>query len=200
MGLKPHERGFDYYNRDRYYSVVLQGVVREDLRFIDVYTGFPGKVHDARVFRASPLYQNGQNLCQQNRHILGDSAYPNLPWTLTPFRDNGHLTHAQTNYNKVQSAIRSTVERAFGLLKQRSVRLQNIKQENIMTITRTILTACVLHNICIMNGDELDEVLLDDHVQQPAQDIVNLQDFHENDIELGARKRLGIARRLMARN
>lgn len=69
-----------------------------------------------------------------------------------------------------------------------------------MTITRTILTACVLHNICIMNGDELDEVLLDDHVQQPAQDIVNLQDFNENDIELGAQKRLGIARRLMARH
>lgn len=145
---KPHERSFDYYNRDWYYSVVLQGVVREDLRFIDVFTGFPGKVHEARVFRASPFYQKGQNLSQQNRHILGNSAYPNLPWILTPFRDNGHLTNAQTNYNNVHSGIRSTVERAFGLLKQRFVRLQNIKQGNIRSITSTILTACVLHNIC----------------------------------------------------
>lgn len=51
-----------------------------------------------------------------------------------------------------------------------------------------------------MNDDELDEVLLDEHVQQPAQDFVDIRDFHGNDVELGALKRLGIARRLIARN
>lgn len=89
---------------------------------IDVYTGWPGKVHDARVFRHSPIFQNSQALCG-NGHILGDPAYPNLPWLLTPFCDNGHLSSIQRLYNKVHSSIRSTVERAFGLLKGRFPRL-----------------------------------------------------------------------------
>jgi len=86
------------------------------------------------------------------------------------------------------------VERAFGLLKGRFVRLQNIDQRDIQTTVVTILTACVLHNICILNHDEIDDVLADDQVPQ---DIVNVQNFQEYDAEYGARKRLDIARRLL---
>ena len=75
---KPQERGIDYYNRKDYYSVILQAVVCEDKRFTDMFTGFPGKVHDARVFRESPLFCMGQAICRGG-HILGDSAYPNNP-------------------------------------------------------------------------------------------------------------------------
>lgn len=53
---KPSERGVDYYNRKDFYSVILRAVVREDIRFIDVFAGYPGKVHDARVFCNSPLF------------------------------------------------------------------------------------------------------------------------------------------------
>ena len=35
----PSERGIDYYNRKDFYSIVLQAVVREDLRFIDIFAG-----------------------------------------------------------------------------------------------------------------------------------------------------------------
>ena len=87
----PAERGIDYYNRKDYYSVVLQVVVREDMRFTDVYAGLPDRVHDARVFRQSHISVSCPALCGDD-HILGDSAYPNLPFLLTPFKDNGHLT------------------------------------------------------------------------------------------------------------
>lgn len=96
---KPKERGVDYYNRKDYYSIVLQAVVREDLRFTHLYAGWPGKVHDARIFRCSSLQTNGQEMCGDG-HLLGDSAYPNLPFLLTPFRDTGHLTRMQ---KKIQS-------------------------------------------------------------------------------------------------
>jgi hypothetical protein len=188
---QPYKRGYDYYNKNNEYSVVLQAVVREDLRFTDVFTGYPGKVHDARVFRESPLYQSGQARCD-NGHILGDAAYPNIPWLLTPFRDNGFLTDAEKRYNKTQSAIRCTVERAFVLLKGRFTRLQNIDQRNIKTVVHTILAACVLHNICILNNDESEDMLVENQVPQDIF-INNLQDL---DQEAAARKRLGIARRL----
>ncbi|KAJ8303767.1 hypothetical protein KUTeg_018690, partial [Tegillarca granosa] len=89
----------------------------------------------------------------------GDSAYPNLPWLLVPFRDNGHLTYAQKTFNKTHSSIRSNVERAFGQLKGRFTRLQSVNQRDIRTIVQTILTGCVLHNICIINHDDMDDML-----------------------------------------
>ncbi|XP_071948714.1 uncharacterized protein [Antedon mediterranea] len=186
---QPSERGTDYYNRKDFYSVVLQAVVREDMQFTNVYTGWPGKVHDSRVFRNSPLFEIGPQLCNGNRHILGDSAYPNLVWCLVPFRDDGHLTPAQRRYNKTHASIRSVVERAFGLLKGRFVRLRYIDQRHIRTIVTTILSACVLHNICILNNDEFQEILEGEHV------VPEFGDGHE-----AAVKRLTIARNLLQKD
>ena len=190
---KPKERGIDYYNRKDYYSVVLQAVVREDMRFTDVYCGWPGKVHDARIFRQSPICEKGQALCQGG-HILGDSAYPNLSWLLVPFRDNGNLTQAQRHYNLIHSSIRSTVERAFGLLKGRFTRLQHLDQRrDIEKVVTTVLSACVLHNICILNNDEFEDLLEEPIMPQEEPNIINL---NANEQEIGATKRLRIAHTL----
>jgi len=59
----------------------------------------------------------------QDRHLLGDSAYPLKPWLVTPFRDNGHLTDRQKRFNKIVSSCRQTVERAIGHIKGRFRRL-----------------------------------------------------------------------------
>jgi len=45
-----------YVNWKRFHSVVLQTVVDSQLMFMDCYAGWPGSVHDASVFRNSPLY------------------------------------------------------------------------------------------------------------------------------------------------
>ncbi|PJE77616.1 hypothetical protein CI610_03459 [invertebrate metagenome] len=67
------EHAADYLNRKRYHSVVLQAVCREDMRFTDIYAGWPGRVHHARIFRNSPLFQKGQTLCGQC-HLLGTTG------------------------------------------------------------------------------------------------------------------------------
>jgi len=84
-----------------------------------MYTGVPGRVHDARVFRNSPLFQNikNNNLISPTTHLIGDSAYPLSTFLLIPYKDNGHLTVKQMRYNQKLSSIRSIIERAFGLLK-----------------------------------------------------------------------------------
>ena len=55
---------------------VYRGPGDHTLRFMDIYVGWPGSVHDARVLRNSPLYQAADNLFQGDTHLLGDSAYP----------------------------------------------------------------------------------------------------------------------------
>ncbi|KAI8493089.1 hypothetical protein Bbelb_290930 [Branchiostoma belcheri] len=49
--------------------------------------------------------------------ILGDPAYPMLPWLMKRYADNGHLNRRETNFNFRLSSARMTVECAFGRLK-----------------------------------------------------------------------------------
>ena len=59
--LRPDQSASDYYNRKGYYSVIMQAMVDFRGLFMDVYIGWPGKVHDARVFVNSALYNKGMD-------------------------------------------------------------------------------------------------------------------------------------------
>ena len=49
--------------------------------------------------------------------LVGDSAYPFKNWLIKPFSNRGHLSPQKKRFNKKLSAVRSVIERAFGLLK-----------------------------------------------------------------------------------
>ncbi|XP_073684925.1 uncharacterized protein [Garra rufa] len=127
----PKEFQNDYYNRKGFHSVVLQGFVDHQYKFMNVNFGFPGSVHDARVFVNSQLYKLGSEglLCPQVQRqiggksvpvvILGDSAYPALTWLMKPFSDNRLQTPGRRAYNYHHSRARMVVENAFGRLKGR---------------------------------------------------------------------------------
>jgi len=51
----PAAYGDNYLNRKGYYSILLQGVCDNNGHFQDVFVGPPGRVHDARLLRMSPL-------------------------------------------------------------------------------------------------------------------------------------------------
>ena len=108
--------------------MLLQGVCDHNLQFIDCFAGYPGSVHDARLLRNSPLYQDVQqnilNLFPHDTHLIGDPAYPLDSWLLVAYRDNGHLTAVQKKFNLKLSMTRSVIERAFALLKGRFRRLK----------------------------------------------------------------------------
>ena len=57
--IHPEQSPADYCNRKGYYSIIMQGVVDFRGVFMDVYIGWPGKVHDARVFSNSDIYKKG---------------------------------------------------------------------------------------------------------------------------------------------
>lgn len=59
-----------------------------------MFVGFPGSVHDSRVFRNSPIHNEMEVKCGRY-FILADSGYPLKGKILTPFRD----TERQLNYN-----------------------------------------------------------------------------------------------------
>lgn len=86
-----------YYNRNSYYSILLQAVCDHKKRFIDVFCSGAEFIHDATLLKKSSLYQKGFNGMLGNNFLLGHSAYPCLNWLIHPFKDNAHLTENQKN-------------------------------------------------------------------------------------------------------
>lgn len=118
---------------------------------------FVGRVkHDARVFRNSELYHKGMqgNLLTSTRNIsdaevpviLGEPAYPLVPWLMKP--NPGHaLSRQRTTFNFKHSSTRMATEIAFGRLNGRW-RWPLKRLDNRLVNIPTIVEACVLHNFC----------------------------------------------------
>ena len=124
--VRPNENATDFYNRKCFHSILLQGVVDHGGIFIDIYVGWPGRVHDARVFNNSSIFQKGLNgelfpnlpkqfgSVQVPLLLLGDPAYPLLPRLMKPFIQHGDFTPKQKKINHCLSRARIVIENAFG--------------------------------------------------------------------------------------
>lgn len=129
-----------------------------------------GSTHDATVLRRSEIWtfinDRAHEKFPNNTHLIGDKAYPCLPQLMTPYRDNGHLTDQQKNYNFLLSRARSTIERGFCLLKKRFRCIKDLLDvQSIEWVPKYIIACCILHNICLIQNDILDVEfgLIDEH-------------------------------------
>ncbi|XP_067208240.1 putative nuclease HARBI1 isoform X2 [Linepithema humile] len=146
-----------YVNRKKHYSIHLQAVCDHEGRFTHCTTGHVGSVHDQRVFRLSEVNDYLQDPVKfpDDSHLLGDAAYNIHEHLMVPFRDNGHLTNRQKNYNFCHSSARMAIERAFGMLKGRFRNLLTVlDMERVDLIPDFIMACCVLHNICSLKNDD----------------------------------------------
>ena len=154
----PCQHPENYFNRKNVPSIILQAVCDANGHFINIYCGWPGSVHDARVLKNSPLYSNANevgNYFSPNMHLLRDAAYPIQHWLLTPYKDNGQLNLVKKNYNYMHSSSRMVIEQAFGLLKGRFRRLKFVDMLNTEAIVKIVVSCCVLHEYCLQNNDFL---------------------------------------------
>ncbi|XP_044307839.1 protein ANTAGONIST OF LIKE HETEROCHROMATIN PROTEIN 1-like isoform X1 [Varanus komodoensis] len=165
--IAPAHRATEYINSKGYYSMVLQALVDHEGRFTDVYAGRSGKVHDARIFRSSPIFRamnqgtfgpstvldmEGE---QVKPVILGDLAYPLLPWLMTPY--SGHLDTRKQLFNDTLGRCRAVVEYAFERLRGRWRCLLSRLDVRERYAPRVIVACCILHNICEAKGEPLQE-------------------------------------------
>ncbi|XP_044184761.1 protein ALP1-like [Acropora millepora] len=100
IATPPHNH-VAYVNRKSYHSIVMQAVVDGHYMFRDIVVGWPGSVHDARVFSNSQFYNLGcsghlfpedvqDTILGRQVHpvILGDPAYPMLNWLMKAYPEN----------------------------------------------------------------------------------------------------------------
>ena len=117
-----------YTNRKMFTSVTLQAACNQSMSFIDRFTGYPSSVHDSRIFRNPPLYNNvsrdRENYFSNGEYIIGDKAYTLSPWCISPFISRAPLTNRQLHFNKRHASARVIIVRAFALLIGRFRRLR----------------------------------------------------------------------------
>ena len=164
--LIPEDDHMDFLNRKSYHSLVFQAIaIGTNLKFIDLYGGWAGSVHDAQVFQNSSIFRKFTSGLYAGCVLLADAAYPLAVWCLTPFERKQQQPLHEANYNFWHSSARMTVERAFGVLKKRFPILKKPWTSNVQQVVE-VMTICVaLHNLCCDADSEWDAQRLKMHIE-----------------------------------
>lgn len=152
-----------YLSRNNVFAVKLQGTCdyTKSLRHVNI--GYPGSVHDARIFNECILATNPSSYLSEPEWIAADSAYKLRTTVITPFRKNSRQLNASArkDFNRFFSSYRVRVEHTFGIMKERLASLKKLSikitdQRSHKFACDWIRVCCILHNILLPLYDEED--------------------------------------------
>ena len=157
---QPLENHTDFINRKGRCSFNVQAVCDYRQCFIDVVIKWPGSVHDARIFSNSYLntflrtkdVTNIPKVIVEGEKevpvcIIGDPAYPPLPYLMKEFPSGG-TTALEQFFSYRLSSARMPIECAFGKRKGRFGCLRRPMDINVKDLPSVIHSCFILHNIC----------------------------------------------------
>lgn len=161
-----------YFNYKGFYSVILLAIVDNAGLFRWICVGPPGSSGDAGVWKWCKLSKEivadqllpelHRKIIFRGRYILGDSAFANSDWLLTPF--DAPSTRFQRFFNYKHSQTRFIVEHAFGRLKRKFMCLKNRMYFKIEKVPGVVQTCVALYNfILVHEGVGKNEAFVDDH-------------------------------------
>jgi len=137
-----------WYCRKNFPVVNMQAVVDHRTRFRS-YCIRAGSINDQALWNQSNLRNNFA--LPSGTHLLGDAGYKIFRHLLTPFdEDEAYQDPKKRRYNYKLSQTRITVERAFGILKNRyRIRLGKVQQKTPTSVTNVIVSCMALHNLMV---------------------------------------------------
>ncbi|XP_006650404.2 putative nuclease HARBI1 [Oryza brachyantha] len=134
-----------------------------DMRFTFVLAGWPGSVHDMRVFEDDmSTYRHVFPHPPAGKYYLVDSGYTNRPGYLAPYKgtkyhlqeygDSPSPEGKEETFNYEHSYLRNVIERSFGVLKMKWWILCNIPSYSPRKQNQIIVACCALHNFMRVSG------------------------------------------------
>ncbi len=87
LGEAPSQDLTAYFTRKKRYAIQCQGIVDYRGIFINYIIGWPGSVHDVRVYFNSDFFLNKEKYIEEDDYVLGDSTYPISPFLISPFKN-----------------------------------------------------------------------------------------------------------------
>jgi DDE superfamily endonuclease len=82
LATKPMLNGEDWFNkRKRQYAIATLVVCDHDKRIRYLYTGWPGSVHDQRIYTNTDIAQQSEAFFSPGQYLLADTGYaPTHTW------------------------------------------------------------------------------------------------------------------------
>jgi hypothetical protein len=186
----PQKDKYLYFTRKKRYALHCQGIVDHRGIFTSYDIGWPGSVHDAKVYRNSSFYSNRLSLIKDNDFLIGDSAYPLSPFLIKLF---SNPNRNQAEFNRIFSSHRIIIEHAFGRLKNRFAGIREISVKKIPTAINMIDCSIILHNFLELR----DDVWENQCESNEEEDNNELDNSNEENLKiLGEAKRNWIMRKL----
>jgi hypothetical protein len=161
MGIGPAK----FFNgRKKKFGLQMQGTCGPNKKFLDVTCNHPGSASDFTMWLDSRLREKIETdgFLKEGLLLYGDNAYVNSHYVVSPFRQVS--AGAKDAFNFYHSQLRITVEGAFGMLVQKWGCLRKPLPMNIPVSkqTRLVIALCKLHNFCIDQREELEELTVAD--------------------------------------
>ncbi|XP_037044303.1 uncharacterized protein LOC119080152 [Bradysia coprophila] len=145
------------------------------LRHIDI--GYPGSVHDARIFNNCLIATNPTTYISEPQWIAAVSAYKLSSTVITPFRKNSKQLTAKSrrDFNRYFSTYRVRIEHVFGIMKEKfpslkslSIRITDARSHELACTW--IRVCCILHNVLLPHYDDEDLEFINSTFQPSSED------------------------------
>lgn len=152
----------DYSGRKYGYSLSTLILCDHKRRIRHYLAGFPGSVHDNRIWKASKMYADPKSYFSDREYCIGDSAFANSSFMVSAFKKPKGLAIPvqHVKFNEKLASMRIISEHCIGMLKGRFPWLRSIRltlTENKRSLTKILLlleATIVLHNMLIEFGEQ----------------------------------------------
>ncbi|KAI0510534.1 hypothetical protein KFK09_011138 [Dendrobium nobile] len=158
----PKENEAAFRGRKSYPTQNVLAAVDFDLKITYVLAGWEGSAHDAAVLKNALERSDGLRV-PAGKYYLADGGYSTRNGFISPYRATRyHLkefssiqpTNSKELFNLRHSSLRTTVERAFGSLKNRFTIMKCEPYFPLQTQVEIVIVCCILHNWIITEGGD----------------------------------------------
>ena len=151
-----------WYCRKGYPAINAQVVVDHRARILS-FDLRPGSANDKAVFNYSRFGSDIKNSLPPGKYGVGDAGYTLSDKLMIPFPITESMPPDQSQFNYMHSRTRITIERAFGMIKNRfrifkvplnQKKFEQSGESETSQMAKVIQACFVLHNVLIEFGDE----------------------------------------------